>query len=99
MMRVCSTVVAALALLAGPAHGQKKPPLLKVGIIGLDTSHVTAFTGLINKDNKGALENLRVVAAFPAGSPDLPTSIDRLSGFTKTLREKHHVEIVNSIPE
>lgn len=86
-------------LFAGSALGQEKPALLKIGIIGLDTSHVVAFTGLINKDNKGPLEKMRVVAAFPAGSPDLPISADRLAGFTKTLREKHKVEIVGSIEE
>ncbi|NBO93755.1 MAG: gfo/Idh/MocA family oxidoreductase [Planctomycetia bacterium] len=68
-------------------------------MIGLDTSHVVAFTNLLNKDNKGPMENIRVVAAFPAGSPDLPISADRLAGFTKTLKEKHKVEIVGSIAE
>jgi predicted dehydrogenase len=42
---------------------------------------------------------MRVVAAFPAGSPDLPISADRLAGFTKALREKHGVEMVGSIGE
>jgi predicted dehydrogenase len=98
MLRYCSVFVVALTLFAGAAHGQKKPALLKVGIIGLDTSHVTAFTGLINKADKGPLENIRVVAAFPAGSPDLDISAKRLEGFTKTLRDKYKVEIVDSIP-
>jgi predicted dehydrogenase len=92
-------MVALLLLCAAPAQGQKKPALLKVGIIGLDTSHVVAFTNLINKGDKGPLRNMRVVAAFPAGSPDLPISADRLAGFTRTLREKHRVEIVDSIEE
>jgi predicted dehydrogenase len=94
-------LVAALFFFASAAQAQKKPALLKIGIIGLDTSHVTAFTDIINKDNKGPLENMRVVAAFPAGSPDLDISVrkDRLPAFTKTLREKHKVEIVESIDE
>jgi predicted dehydrogenase len=99
MTRVGSACVAALILFAGAAGAQTKPAPLKVGIIGLDTSHVVAFTGLINRDNKGPLENIRVVAAFPAGSPDLPISADRLAGFTKTLRDKYKVEIVDSIPD
>jgi predicted dehydrogenase len=40
---------------------------------------------------------MRVVAAFPAGSPDLDVSSKRIDGFTKTLKEKHKVEIVDSI--
>jgi predicted dehydrogenase len=99
MLRVCSALLLAITLFTGAAHAQKKPPLLKVGIIGLDTSHVVAFTSLINKNNKGPLENMRVVAAFPAGSPDLPISADRIAGFTKTLRDKHGVEIVDSIAD
>jgi len=76
------------------------PAPLKVGIIGLDTSHVTAFAAILNKkDNKGPLANMRIVAAFPAGSPDLPISADRIAGFTKTLKDKHGVEIVDSIAD
>ncbi|MFO0928574.1 MAG: Gfo/Idh/MocA family oxidoreductase [Gemmataceae bacterium] len=87
---------AALCLAIGVAAADTPPPL-RVGIIGLDTSHVVAFTALLNKDAKGPLENIRVVAAFPGGSPDLPISADRLAGFTATLRDKHGVEIVGSI--
>ncbi len=98
MTRLCTALTIAATLFAGAARGETKPTLLKVGIIGLDTSHVTAFTGILNRDNKGPLENVRVVAAYPGGSPDLPISADRLAGFTKTLRDKYKVEIVDSIP-
>jgi hypothetical protein len=71
---------------------------VRVGIIGLDTSHVTAFTSLLNKpDNQGELAGVQVVAAYPAGSPDVPASRDRVVGFTTELREKYGVEIVDSI--
>jgi predicted dehydrogenase len=98
MFRFALAAVLALSLSACAAQ-EKKPALLKVGIIGLDTSHVVAFTELLNKSTAGPLANIRVVAAFPAGSPDLPTSADRLAGFTRTLRDKHKVEIVGSIGE
>lgn len=79
---------------------QDQPKLLRVGIIGLDTSHVTAFTKLLNDPkNKGDLAGFRVVAAYPGGSPDIPDSKNRLEGFTTTLRDKFGVEIVNSIDE
>ncbi len=99
MTRICSGFLVMLALFASQASAETKPDLLKVGIIGLDTSHVTAFTGLINKDNKGPLENIRIVAAYPGGSPDLDISTNRIEGFTKTLRETYKVEIVESIDE
>jgi predicted dehydrogenase len=69
---------------------------LKAGIIGTDTSHVPAFTGLLNGPKDFGV---RVVAAYPGGSPDLPASRDRVAGFTKQLREQFHVEIVDSIEE
>jgi hypothetical protein len=73
---------------------------LRAGIIGLDTSHVVAFTNLLNGPKAtGDLAGVRVVAAYPGGSPDIPASKNRLEGFTKTLREKHSVEIVDSIDE
>ncbi len=90
------------ALLLSPffplaACGDEKPPL-KAGIIGLDTSHVVAFTQTLNNPKaKGILRRVRVVAAYAGGSPDLPESKDRVEGYTKTLREKFGVEIVDSI--
>ena len=85
-------------LLIGPAGRTQEVKQLRAGIIGLDTSHVVAFTGLLNNPRaKGHLAGIRVVAAYPGGSPDLPDSRNRLEGFTKTLRDKYGVEIVDSI--
>jgi hypothetical protein len=98
-----TTFAAALLLLiaflplARSAAGENRKPL-RVGIIGLDTSHVVAFTSILNSPKaKGDLAGIRVVAAFPGGSEDIPDSKNRLAGFTKTLREKYNVEVVDSI--
>jgi len=73
---------------------------LRLGIIGLDTSHVTAFTALLNDTNsKDYIPGGRVVAAFKGGSPDIPSSITRVDGYTKELQEKYGVKIVASIEE
>jgi len=86
--------VLALALLL-PVK-QEEP--LKIGIIGLDTSHVVAFTQLLNDPkNPGHVPGCKVVAAFKGGSPDVEASSSRLEGFTKTLQEKWGVEIVDSV--
>jgi predicted dehydrogenase len=70
---------------------------IRVGIIGLDTSHVAAFTSAINGPNrKPELRRLRIVAAYPGGSRDLPLSWDRVAGFTEQVK-KMNVEIVDSI--
>ena len=72
---------------------------LRIGIIGLDTSHVTAFTKLLN-DPSGPdhVPGARVVAAYKGGSPDIESSAKRLEGFTTTLRDQWKVEIVPDIP-
>lgn len=73
---------------------------LRLGMIGLDTSHVTAFTELLNNPtNKNYVPGGKVVAAFKGGSPDLPSSADRVEGYTATLRDKYGVEIVPTIEE
>ena len=75
------------------------PPELKVGIIGLDTSHATAFTKELN-DPKVAddLAHCRVVAAYPKGSPDIESSTSRVPGYIEEVK-KQGVEIVDSIDE
>jgi predicted dehydrogenase len=75
-----------------------EPKPLRVGIIGLDTSHVTAFTGVLNNPKaRPELAGVRVVAAYPGGSDDVEASRTRVKGFTQTLKEKYGVEIVDSI--
>ena len=71
---------------------------IRIGMIGLDTSHVSAFTKLINQDEDKdpRLNNCRVVAAFPAGNPAFPLSQTRLEGFTNDVRSMG-VKIVDSI--
>lgn len=72
----------------------------RVGMIGLDTSHVTAFSSTLNKDTAGPEYNgFKVVAAFPTkGSADMAMSVNRLERFTEGVK-KLGVEIVNSIEE
>ena len=71
---------------------------LRVGIIGCDTSHVPEFTEILNNPQaKGHVPGAKVVAAFPGGSKDIPSSWSRIEGYTKTLREKYGVRIYDSI--
>ncbi len=73
---------------------------LRIGIIGLDTSHVTAFTALINDPkNKDHVRGGKVVAAFKGGSPDIESSASRVDGYTTQLQEKWGVKIVPTIEE
>ena len=76
---------------------QARQKVFRIGIIGLDTSHVTAFTKLINNPAKNY--GCKVVVGYSGGSPDIPSSANRVEGYTKQLRDKHGVEIVDSIEE
>ncbi len=70
---------------------------LKIGIIGLDTSHVTAFTELLNNKNaKYHVPGGKVVVAYPGGSPDFELSYSRVAGFSDELKNKYGVQIVDS---
>lgn len=70
---------------------------LKIGMIGLDTSHVTAFSDLLNnKDNTYHVPGGKVVVAYPGGSADFELSCSRVENFTKELKEKYDVQIVDS---
>lgn len=70
----------------------------KLGLIGLDTSHVIVFSDEFNNpESKHKLAGAKVVAAWPGGSPDLQSSIGRVPGYTKDLREKFGVQIMDSI--
>jgi Oxidoreductase family, NAD-binding Rossmann fold len=73
---------------------------LKLGLVGTDTSHVLEFASLFNDAaSPDHVPGARIVAAFRGGSPDLPSSRDRIDRFTRTLQEKYGVEIVATIAE
>ncbi len=70
---------------------------LRIGIIGFDTSHVPAFTRLLN-DAKDPFHvpGGRVVAGFPSFSKDLEASYSRVDGFISDVSGPYGVEIVGS---
>lgn len=74
--------------------------IIRIGIIGTDTSHVPAFTSLLNDEtNKNHVPGARVVAMFKGGSPDLPSSADRVEKYFEELRTKYKVEPVAAIAD
>lgn len=71
---------------------------LKVGIIGTDTSHVIAFTKMLNDpSNPDHAPGAKVVAAFKGGSPDVESSHTRVDKYAEELTTKMGVEIVPDI--
>jgi hypothetical protein len=87
-----------LALFSMTSSRAEESQPIRVGIIGLDTSHVTAFTKILNDPAAAPdVAGCRVVAAYPQGSPDIASSVSRVPGYTEALRSMG-VEIVDSIP-
>ncbi|MBX3739486.1 MAG: Gfo/Idh/MocA family oxidoreductase [Akkermansiaceae bacterium] len=91
------------AWMAPLAPAEEKPKEIRVGIIGLDTSHSTAFTKILNVGPKNPedapkLAGLKVVAAYAQGSKDIPESYERVPEYTEAVK-KMGVEIVGTIDE
>src|SRR5277367_1289732 len=91
-----------LLALALAANAQEPKPL-RAGIIGLDTSHVLAFTTTLNKGPKNPADadkvaGVKVVAAYPQGSKDIKSSTDRVPEYTEKVKAMG-VEIVDSVDD
>ncbi|WP_437224559.1 Gfo/Idh/MocA family protein [Planctomicrobium sp. SH661] len=84
---------------ADSLRADDEQPVIKLGIIGVDTSHAIHFTRMFN-DSTAAdhVPGCRVVATYPYGSTEIPSSSSRIPGNTKEL-EKYGVQAVASIEE
>ena len=72
-------------------------PDLKIGLVGLDTSHVVAFAKCFNQpDHAEHIAGARIACAFPGGSSDFAMSHSRVENFTAQLRDDFHVEMLDS---
>jgi hypothetical protein len=88
--RVLGIICLAVSLLPGQD--------IRFGIIGTDTSHVTAFAAILhNTDNPDHVPGGKIVAAFKGGSQDIPSSASRVEGYAKEIQDKYGVRIVDRI--
>lgn len=99
MTRRLLLIASLAAAVPGFAQSTKE---LRAGIIGLDTSHVLAFTQTLNKGPKNPADaakvaGIKVVAAYPQGSKDIASSTKRVPEYTEKVKALG-VEIVDSIP-
>lgn len=74
--------------------GDKKE--LRLGIIGLDTSHSPAFAKYINDPGQASMEGVRITAAYPYGSSKIESSASRIPEYTEQVKALG-VTIVDSI--
>ena len=95
---VCAGLV--LGAMNDGAMAGDRGPAIKVGMIGLDTSHAVAFTRIFAAlRDRVDVPAVEVVAGWPHSVPDNPASHTRVAGFTQTLRSEFGVRIVDSIEE
>ena len=88
-------IVAAPSLISGSEVAGGK----RVGIIGLDTSHSIAFAKALNSEDAGnTYRGYKVVAAYPHGSLDIESSVERIAGYSEQVKEMG-VKISGSIEE
>jgi predicted dehydrogenase len=71
---------------------------IRIGIIGTDTSHVPAFTKILNDSSApDHIPGAKVVAAYKGGSKDIQSSYTRVDKYAEEIRTKYGVEIVPDI--
>lgn len=85
--------------LAPASFAEEARDPIKVGVVGVDNYQCLAFMQLFHQPNvEGDLAGLRVVAAWPGGSPDIPESVENAPKWIPRL-EEGGVKIVGSIAE
>jgi predicted dehydrogenase len=95
----CISAMSNIAIFASNCVADDAVPTIRVGIIGLDTSHSAAFTKELNKSEAtDSGPRLRVVAAYPFGSRDIESSASRIPSITAEMKALD-VEIVDSIAD
>ena len=71
---------------------------IRIGIIGTDTSHVVAFSKILNDPkHPDFIPGARIVAAFKGGSKDIESSASRVDKYAEELAKDWKVEIVPDI--
>lgn len=70
---------------------------VRIGLIGLDTTHVTTFADILHNPYNGEhIPGAKIVAGFAGGSPDMEMSAGRVGGFTAELQNKYGVPILDT---
>ncbi|MBL9205708.1 MAG: Gfo/Idh/MocA family oxidoreductase [Opitutaceae bacterium] len=100
----CDQILPTLPGFAGiPSPGHAPDPGIRVGIVGLDTSHAVAFTQALNSGPKNPadvprLAGARVVAAVAQGSRDIESSTRRVPEYTQKVKAQG-VEVVPTLAD
>ena len=73
---------------------------LKIGFVGLDSSHCVEYAKLLHdKSHSHHVPGARIVAAYAGGSTDWELSYSRVPGFRERMEKEFGVTTFNSIEE
>jgi len=96
MKKIALLLIAQLVFTLLSVNGNE---IIKLGIIGLDTSHSPAFFKMVNDpDSPPEFRGFKVVAAYPYGSTAIKSSNDRIAGYTEEAKAAG-INITSSISE
>jgi predicted dehydrogenase len=89
-----------LAVLCGAMLSRVAAAEIRIGLVGLDTSHAVVFPRMLNDPkNKDHVPGAKVVAAVRAPSPDVQNSISRVDGYVAELKKYPEITFYDSITE
>lgn len=80
------------------SHPLQGPAEIKIGIIGLDTSHGPAFTKIINDPKNPKMQGVRVAYAHPFGSLKIQSGASRIPQYTQEIKDLG-VQVVDKLEE
>lgn len=71
---------------------------LKIGMVGLDTSHCEAFAKILHDEAyEYHLPGARIVGVYPGGSAQFAKSRERVAGFTETLHKSYDAKLYDDL--
>lgn len=87
-----------MGVAAGYPAFARKGSVIRIGVIGLDTSHSIAFTKIFHDPANTEFADFKVTVAFPYGSSTIESSYSRIPGYTEEIR-KLGVDVVDSLDD
>ena len=94
---LASFTITLTALFTGVTFADEAAKPMRIGMIGLDTSHCLAFAELLNKQKPDPeVAGFQVVLVYPKGSPDIESSVTRVPAYTEKIKALG-VEICNDL--
>jgi len=84
--QICCAILCAFVF-TGVAIADEPAKPMRIGMIGLDTSHCLAFAEMLNKQTPAPeFAGFRLVLVYPKGSPDIESSVSRVPEYTTKIK-------------